>query len=61
MRVIALLGKGNTGKTCCLGHLINLMHFVVKMTQMAIGNRKTEESFVGMCRNNGQINAEIGY
>lgn len=33
--------------------------FVVKMAQMAIGNRKTEEPFVGMCRNNGQINAEM--
>lgn len=33
--------------------------FVVKMAQMAIGNRKNEESFVGMCQNNGQINAEM--
>jgi hypothetical protein len=33
--------------------------FVVKMAQMAIGNRKNEESFVSMCRNNGQINAEM--
>ena len=33
--------------------------FVTKMAQMAIGNRKNEESFVGMCRNNGQINAEM--
>lgn len=33
--------------------------FVVKMAQMAIGNRKAEEKFVGMCRNNGQINAEM--
>lgn len=33
--------------------------FVEKMAQMAIGNRKTEEPFVAMCRNNGQINAEM--
>lgn len=33
--------------------------FVVKMAQMAIGNRKTEENFVDMCRNNGQVNAEM--
>lgn len=26
MRVIALFGRGNTGKTRCLGHLTNLMH-----------------------------------
>lgn len=26
MRVIALMGRGNTGKTRCLGHLINIMH-----------------------------------
>ena len=26
---------------------------------MAIGNSKTEESFVGMYRNNGQINTEM--
>ena len=26
MRVIALFGRGDTGKTRCLGHLINLMH-----------------------------------
>ncbi len=26
MSVIALFGKANTGKTRCLGHLINLMH-----------------------------------
>ena len=33
--------------------------FVAKMAQMAIGNRKAEENFVDMCRNNGQINAEM--
>lgn len=33
--------------------------FVEKMAQMAIGNRKTDEALVGMCRNNGQINAEM--
>ena len=33
--------------------------FVEKMAQMAIGNRKTDEPFVAMCRNNGQINAEM--
>lgn len=33
--------------------------FVEKMAQMAIGNRKNEEAFVGMCRSNGQINAEM--
>lgn len=26
MRVIALFGRGNTGKTRCLGHLINLIN-----------------------------------
>lgn len=26
MRLIVLFGRGNTGKTHCLGHLINLMH-----------------------------------
>lgn len=26
MRVIALFGRGNIGKTWCLGHLVNLMH-----------------------------------
>lgn len=26
MRVIALFGRGNVGKTHCLGHLINLMY-----------------------------------
>ena len=26
MKLIALFGRGNTGKTRCLGHLINLMH-----------------------------------
>lgn len=26
MKVIALFGRGNTGKTRCLGHLINIMH-----------------------------------
>ena len=33
--------------------------FVAKMAQMAIGNRKAEEAFVGMCRNNGQIKVEM--
>lgn len=33
--------------------------FVEKMAQMAIGNRKTDDALVGMCRNNGQINAEM--
>ena len=33
--------------------------FVEKMAQMATGNRKAEESFVGMCQRNGQINAVI--
>ena len=33
--------------------------FVAKMAQMAIGNRKAEENFVDMCRNNGQINGEM--
>ena len=33
--------------------------FVEKMAQMAIGNRKTDEALVGMCRNNGQINVEM--
>lgn len=31
--------------------------FVEKMAQMAIGNRKSEEPFVGMCQRNEQINA----
>ena len=26
MRIIALFGRENIGKTCCLGHLINLIH-----------------------------------
>ena len=30
MRVIALFGRGNIGKTRCLGHLINLIHSVGK-------------------------------
>ena len=30
MRVIALFGRGYTGKTRCLGHLINLIHSEVK-------------------------------
>lgn len=29
------------------------------MAQMAIGNRKGEEAFVNLCRNSGQINAEM--
>ena len=33
--------------------------FVEKMAQMATGNRKSEEQFVGMCQQNGQINAVI--
>ena len=33
--------------------------FVEKMAQMAIGNRKGDEVFVAMCRNNVQIKAEM--
>ena len=33
--------------------------FVEKMAQMATGNRKSDEAFVGMCQGNGQINAAM--
>lgn len=46
MRVIVLFGKGNTGKTHCLGHLINLMYGDMVGRDYLIEGRDERVTFV---------------